>query len=180
MPDAARGRTLLTGPSNSGKTRRTAALLDAWVAANGPAGVVVLDFAPEVWRDGRLLGGRIDRFTAVPDGAWHGVLDAHAPRSDGDDEAESLRLAADNAERARGLVAAAPEPSAVFVNDATIPFQHSDADPSLLTDFCGEAVAVLNAFESDELGTEDAVSAAERRALAHFTAWADRRRRLER
>jgi hypothetical protein len=178
MPEPPSGRLLITGSSNVGKTRLTASLLDAWVDANGAGGVVVLDFAPEVWRDGRLLGGRLDRFTDVPDEAWHRVLDAHAPRADGDDEAESVRLAAANGERARDLLAAAPDPDAVFVNDATIPFQHPDSDPSLLSRFCADAVAVLNAFDSDELGTDDPVSRAERVALRHFESWADRHRRL--
>jgi hypothetical protein len=179
MPEVPVGRTLLTGPSDAGKTRRTAALLDAWVAENGVEGVVVLDFAPELRRDGRILGGRLDRFTTVPDAAWHGVLDAHAPRAEGDHEADSLGLARDNADRADAVLAAAPAPAAVFVNDATIPFQHPGADPTRLTDYCADAVAVLNAFDSDELGTDDAVSRAERDALAHFAAWADERRRLD-
>ena len=177
-PAPPEGRLLLTGPSNAGKTRRTAALLDAWVASNGADGVVVLDFAPELWRDGTVLGGRLDRFTEIPDGVWYAALDAHAPRAEGDDEADALELARDNAERSATLVADAPPPRAVFVNDATIPFQHPDADAALLTDYCENAVVVCNAFESDEFGVEDAVSRAERRALDHLRRWADECRSL--
>ncbi len=177
LPFPLRGPTLVTGPSNAGKTRLTARALDAWVAERGAEGVVVLEFAPEIERDGVLLGGRLDRFVEVPDAAFHGVLDAHAPRAAADDEAEARELAADNAERARLLLDAAPaDPEAVFVNDATIPFQHEAGDPEKLRSYCGDAeVAVLNAFESDELGDDHPVTRRERDALDRLAAGADRR-----
>lgn len=171
------GNVLIVGPSQVGKTTTTAAALDDWVAAHGPAGVVVLDFAPEYETEGRILGGRITRFTTVPDEAWYGVLDAHAPRAQSEGVAEeAIRLAADNAARAIELLQAAPpSPLAVFVNDATIPFQHERGDPAALLAYCDRAdFAVLNAFESEELGVEDPVSRRERRALAAFRRWADR------
>lgn len=174
------GSTLLTGPSNVGKTTLTARALDAWVDAHGFQGVVVLEFAPVVERKGSILGGRLTQFTAVPDNAWHGVLDAHAPRADSDSEAEAVALARDNAERAAGLLAAAPEPTAVFVNDATIPFQHERGDVEGFLHYCDRATcAVLNAYESDELGTDDPVSRRERTALDSLKAWADRHLRLD-
>ncbi|SDN18261.1 hypothetical protein SAMN04487949_3577 [Halogranum gelatinilyticum] len=176
LPFPLSGVTLVVGPSNAGKTRLTARALDAWVAAHGPDGVVVFDFAPVVERDGRVLGGRLTQFTTPPDGAWYGVLDAHAPRADSDDEAGATRLAADNAARATTLFDAAPaEPTAVFVNDATIPFQHSSGDRSRFFDYCSSAKTVVcNAFESDALGVDDAVSRTEQRTLAALRRWADR------
>ncbi|MFB6160608.1 MAG: hypothetical protein ABEJ61_05455 [Haloferacaceae archaeon] len=172
------GVTLVTGPSDSGKTRLTAAALDRWVDRHGPAGVVVLDFAPELERDGRVLGGRISRFTSVPDGAWHGVIDAHAPRAEGGPEG-ALDLARDNAARARTLLDAAPDPRAAFVNDATIPFQ-ADGDPSPLRAACAGAEAVVcNALDGDEW-VDDPVSRNERRALDALRGWADRTVRLTR
>ncbi|WP_435062801.1 hypothetical protein [Halobaculum sp. EA56] len=175
------GSTLITGPSNVGKTRLTARALDAWVADNGPERVVVLEFGPEVERDGRVLGGRLTRFTSVPDGAWHGVLAAHAPRAGSDTDAGAVELAADNAARAARLFEAAPpDPAAVFVNDATIPLQHASGDPARLTAYCDRAsAAVCNAFDSDELGTDDPVSRRERDALDALRDWADRVVRLE-
>ncbi|MFB6305349.1 MAG: hypothetical protein ABEH47_09290 [Haloferacaceae archaeon] len=179
LPFPLSGSTLVTGPSNAGKTRLTAAALDAWVDANGPEGVVVIDFAPVVERDGDVLGGRLTQFTSVPDDAWYGVLEAHAPRAEGADEAAALALARDNAARAARLLDAAPDPRAAFVNDATIPYQ-ADGDPSPLTAYCDRAgVAVLNAFDSDELGDDDPVSRGDRAALAALDAWADRRVRLD-
>lgn len=170
------GSTLVVGPSQTGKTRLTARALETWVERNGTAGVVVLEFAPEVERDGEVLGGRLSRFTDVPDGAWLGVLDAHAPRFEGETPDESVALARTNAERARELLDAAPaDPRAVFVNDATIPYQHEVGEPERLTTYCDRArCALLNAFESDELGTDDPVSRQERAALSVLKDWSDR------
>lgn len=180
LPFRLSGTTLVTGPSNAGKTRLTAAALDAWVERRGPSGVAVLDFAPELRRDGRMLGGRIGRFTTVPDGAWYGALEARAPRAEADDLDEALALAADNAARAATVLAAAPAtPTAVFVNDATIPFQRPEGDLSALCAYCDRAeTAVLNALESDELGVADPISAREREVLERLAAWADARVRL--
>ncbi|WP_018257172.1 hypothetical protein [Halomicrobium katesii] len=167
------GRTLIVGPANVGKTTATGELLEQWLAEHGTDGVVALDFAPEVERDGRILGGRLDRVATLPAAVDYRALDAHAPRSEGaDDEAA---LARDNADRARALFADAPDdPTAVFVNDATIPFQ-ADGDIGPLCAYCGAArLVVANAFASDELGTDDPVSRHERTALTALREWADR------
>jgi hypothetical protein len=177
LPFPLAGNVLVVGPSQVGKTTTTARALEAWIAREGTAGVVVLDFAPEIEVDGRVLGGRITRFTGIPDDVWHGILDAHAPRAESDGDAdEATRLAADNARRADRLLGAAPSsPRAVFVNDATIPFQHDLGDPDRLLTYADRAeVAVLNAFESDELGVDDPVSRRERGVLEAFRRWADR------
>jgi GTPase SAR1 family protein len=180
LPFPLSGVTLVTGPSNVGKTRLTARALEQWVVDEGPHGAVVLDFAPVVERDETVLGGRLTQFADVPDTVWHGVLAAHAPRTDGADEAESRRLAADNARRAERLFAAAPaDPTAVFVNDATIPFQHVDGDPQRLTDYCDGATTVINAFDGDELGATDYVSRRERTALSRLRDRVDRECRLD-
>ena len=180
LPFPLAGSTLILGPSQVGKTRLTAAALDAWVREHGAEGVVVLEFAPELERDGELLGGRLDRFTTIPDDAWHGVLDAHAPRAEGETDDERVALARDNAERASRILEAAPEPRAVFVNDATIPLQHESLPPERLTTYCDRAeCAVLNAFDSDELGTTDPVSRRERSVLNTLRDWADRTVTLE-
>lgn len=176
LPFPLEGRTLVVGPSNVGKTRVTARALDSWVEAHGSAGCVVLDFAPTVERDGEVLGGPLTQFTTVPDEAYHGVVDAHAPRSEGSDDAEALELAEANAATAADRLDAAPaEPRAVFVNDATIAFQSERALTERLTAYCDRAdCAVLNAFESDELGVGNPVSRNERAALDALRAWADR------
>ncbi|MFB6256229.1 MAG: hypothetical protein ABEH58_05800 [Haloplanus sp.] len=174
------GTTLIVGPSNVGKTRLTARALSAWLARDGRGGVV-LEFAPEVERDGRVLGGRLDRFVTPPAGVWRGVLDAHAPRTAGANEDEAEELAADNARRARKVFDAAPAaPRAVFVNDATIPFQHPDARPNRLLDYCaGAETAVLNALEADAIVGGDSVSEAEQATLSTFRERVDRVIRLD-
>lgn len=172
------GRTLLTGPSNVGKTRRTAAALREYVARHGREGVVVLDFAPTVVRDGTVLGGRLDRFP-TPRVAWRGVLVAHAPRAESEGDPErALELARRNAANAERLLDAMPATRAVFVNDATIPFQAS-GDPGPLFAACaGAELVVVNAFDGD-LATGP-VTDGERAALDALTDWADRRVRLAR
>ena len=195
------GTTLLLGPSNVGKTTHTARALERWVETHGGTGVVVLDFGPEVERDGAVLGGRLDRFTdllaaetggeheagtdrtavrRVDGGIWYGLVDAHAPRAASADESAAVALAAENAMAAARLLERAPQdPRAVFVNDATIALQHPTGDADRLLAYCADAdAAVLNAFESDELGTEDPVSRQERAALDTLSAGADRIVRL--
>ncbi|MFC6798505.1 MULTISPECIES: hypothetical protein [unclassified Haladaptatus] len=173
------GRLLFTGPSNVGKTKRTAEALQAWVEGHGTEGVVVLDFAPEVERDGRLLGGRLTRFLDIPEGVWYGVIDAHAPRAAASSPAEASQLAGENATRARSLLETAPTPTAAFVNDATIPFQAAGSDVTRLFEWLDPAtVAVVNALESDELGRDDEISRREKRVLDRLRSWADTNRRL--
>lgn len=174
------GTTLLVGPSGVGKTRRTARALEAWIDTRGTAGVVVLEFGPSIVRDGDLVGGRLDRFVDVPEGVWHGVLEAHAPRLQGDDEAETRALARRNAERARRIFDSMPsDPIAVFVNDATIPFQHESGEPAVLLGYCDRAdCAVVNAYEGTGIGTDGAVSRRERAVIERLRTWADREVRL--
>lgn len=176
LPFPLAGTTLLVGPSNVGKTRLTARALTAWLEREGTEGVVVLEFAPEIERDGRVLGGRLDRFVTPPAGVWQGVLDAHAPRAAADSPDEAVALAADNARRATRLFDAVPDdPRAVFVNDATIPFQHDGADPDRLLDYCERAeTAVLNALAGDAIAGNDSVSRVERRTLSAFRGGVDR------
>ena len=177
LPFPLSGRTLVTGPSNAGKTRLTARALDAWVAEHGTGGVVVLEFAPEIERDGTLLGGRLTRFTEIPTEIWDGVVDAYAPRAAGETDRETRRLASENARQSRRILSSAPEdPRAVFVNDATIPFQAEDGfEVSALVDYWADATTVVcNAFESDELGVDDSVSRNERAALDRLRESADR------
>lgn len=176
LPFPLSGSTLIVGPSNVGKTRLTATALEAWVDREGTDGVVVLDFAPELERDGRVLGGRLERFTTIPQDVWSGVVDAYAPRAESEGEAGALRLARDNATAATRVIDDAPaDPRAVFVNDATIPRQHDADAPHLVRDYCDTAdVAVLNALESDELGADHPITEVERGTLAALKAWADR------
>lgn len=169
------GSTLILGPSGVGKTRMTARILERWIDEHGPRDVVVLEFGPEFRRDGDLLGGRLDRFTDVPTGAWHGVLEARAPRAESESATEAVELARDNAERASQLLDAAPtDPRAVFVDDGTIPFQHERGDVARLTAYCDRAdCAIVNALANDELGVDDSVSRRERETVRALEAWAD-------
>lgn len=170
------GSTLIVGPSGVGKTRLTARALEDWVDEHGPCDTVVFEFGPELERDGRVIGGRLDRFVSIPDDVRVGRVDANAPRSQGDTPAEVLAFARENAERAnRRFDAAPPDPAAVFVNDATIAFQHGSGALERFLAYCdGADRVVVNAYEGDEFGDDDAVSRRERAVLKRLRTWADR------
>jgi hypothetical protein len=177
LPFELEGRTLITGPSNVGKTRLTARAIERWVETRGSSGVVVLEFGPAYEYEGRVLGRHLEAFDAVPDDVWSGGIDAHAPRAQSSDEAGALELAAANADAARDLLETAPDsPDAVFVNDATIPFQHPTGDPAALFDYCEAAGCVVaNALDRDRLVGDDPISQEERATLTTLHGWADRR-----
>lgn len=170
------GSTLIVGPSGAGKTSLTAQALSDWLDDHGPSKTVVFEFGPALERDGRVIGGRLDRFTSIPDEVWIGSVDAHAPRSQGDTAADVLALARENAEQANRRFAAAPtDPGAVFVNDTTIAFQHESGKLECFLEYCGGAdCVVVNAYEGDEFGSDDTVSRRERAVLQRFRTWADR------
>lgn len=169
------GSTLIVGPSGAGKTRLTARALQNWLDEKGTDGVVVLEFGPAIEHDGRLVGGRLDRFVEIPDDVFHGVLDAHAPRLEGETEAETQNLAKTNAEHAQRLWdALPPDPVAVFANDVTVPFQHASAAVARLTRYADRATcSVVNAYEGDALDSGDRVSDSERAVLETLRNWAD-------
>jgi hypothetical protein len=170
------GSTLIVGPSQAGKTRLTARALEAWIEEHGSAGVAVVELGPEYEHEGSVLGRRLERYVDIPADVWVGTVDAFAPRAESDGEAERQKLARKNARAAAERLGDAPtDPAAVFVNDTTIGFQHTDSDLEQLFDYCRTAdVAVLNAFESDELGTDDSVSVRERRIVERLQTWSDR------
>ena len=124
LPFPLDGTTLIVGPSNVGKTPLTAQALNGWVEEHGTDGVVVFNFAPEIEQDGQILGGKLTRFVRIPDGVWYGEIDAVAPRAASSTDGEAIEFAEMNAIRSKQVLESAPKnPSAVFVNDATIPFQ---------------------------------------------------------
>jgi len=170
------GSTLIVGASGVGKTTLTAAALTAWLGDRDPRETVVFEFGPELTRDGRVIGGRLDRFASVPDDVWTESVDAYAPRSQGDTAADVLALARENAERADRRFDAAPsDPRGVFVNDVTIAFQHEVGELDRFLEYCGGAdCVVINAYEGDEFGSDDAVSRQERATLRRLRTWADR------
>lgn len=167
------GRTLVRGPSNVGKTRLTAAALDRHLELHGPRNVAVLEFAPEIRVDDRMIGGRLDRFVDVPGTVWVGKIDARAPRLESETEAEVLALAAQNAAAAERVMAAMPDrPRALFVNDATIPFQHPASNPARwLARWKDAETAVCNGFQGTELG-EGTIGTRERLVQNLLEAWA--------
>jgi hypothetical protein len=146
------------------------------LAHHGPDGTVVFDFGPEIERNGRTIGARLDRSTTLPEAIWVGRFDAHGPRSEGETPDDVLALARENADRANRLLEAGPlAPRAVFINDATIAVQHEVGDLDGLLEYAMEAECVMfNAFEGGDFGTADPVSQRERVVLERLRSCADR------
>lgn len=176
LPFPLAGSTLLVGPSGAGKTRTTARALERWLDDRGSEGTIVFEFGPELKRDDRVVGRRLERFITIPDGVWVGRIDANAPRSEGATADVTLSLARENAERANRLLDTSPAtPTAVFVNDATIAFQHDAGHLDRFLAYCAEAeCVVVNAYEGEEFGVDDTVSRRERTVLNRLRIWADR------
>ncbi|MDY6775254.1 MAG: hypothetical protein SV253_04135 [Halobacteria archaeon] len=190
------GSVVVSGGLNAGKTRLTAETLRRYAEYKYKyeydKTVVLLDFAPEFVRDGDLVGGHVSRFVEVPETVSTYVLEANAPRLEADTEEETLELARDNYERGISLIDSAPDsPDAVFVNDATIPFQYTGSDPETLTRYCSRADdSLLNFYdteadserESDGLPSSssqtDVVDLNERRTVEWFRDWSDTEIRL--
>lgn len=169
------GSTLLVGPMQSGKTTQTARALERYLEANGPAGVVVLDFAPTIETDDGTIGGRLDDVVDIPAEVYHGTIEARGPRSEGETPEAAAAIARENAEAARRCLRSAPVPTAVFVNDATLALQHDRADVDRLRSYCDLAsCAVINAYRGDEFGADDPITRTERAAVDRLVDWADR------
>lgn len=176
------GRVLLTGPSNAGKTRATARAVRQWLDAHGAQGVVVLDFAPDYRQGAQVVGRPLSVFLDPPNGVWWRHQRGRAPRLEAQTDDEAVRLAEGNAHRADEALADAPSgPRAVFVNDATIPFQAPGRDPAPLLEYAADADhVVLNALDTTELGTDDPVSRQERAVLERLRSWTHEEVRLAR
>lgn len=170
------GSTLIVGPSQAGKTQLTARAFETWIDRQGAADVVILEFGPEYEHGETVLGRRLERYMDIPAEVWVGRVDAYAPRAESETETELRDFARENARAVSERLSEAPDnPSAVFVNDTTLGFQHEHGDVDHLLRYCETArVAVLNAFESDELGTDDPVSKRERQIVERLRTWADR------
>lgn len=171
------GRTLIVGGLKVGKTRLTARVLRQWLETHGSAGVVVLDFAPEVSTEAGRIGGRLQRFLTVPPAIWYGAIDARAPRSEADTPSQARELARENAKRAREMLSnAPPSPQAVFINDVTIALQSDPANLEQIQTYCAPATCVvINAYDGAELGDRSSpLTRNERTALEGLRSWVDR------
>lgn len=174
------GSTFIEGPSGAGKTRLTAGVLEEWLDRRGPAGVVVLDFGPELPGSGRVIGRRLDRYLEVPATVWYGHIDANGPRTEGANPEEMAALARANAERVSSLIEQAPDaPTAVFVNDVTIAAHHDLGVLEHVTDYADRArCAVVNGYTDGALEGDDDLSRRERAGVRFLRQWADRTVRL--
>lgn len=141
-PADCRGRrTLILGDVNTGKTRLTRSILEAFAAAGEAQEIALLDLAPGP------VGGVGGKFPASAAGVRHLTTAIVPPRLTGTDEAQVARLATANAGRIEALFDSylkRPRPL-LFVNDATLYLQAGS-----LERFCelldSAATAVVNAY----------------------------------
>ncbi len=180
-PDPPTGRRLFVGPTGSGKTRCTAGMLNAWVAAHGAHGVVVLEFAPEFTRgDGQVLGRRLERFVDIPDEVRCFMVETRAPRAATKDLDEALGIAKENESACASALQALPDQiTALFVNDATIAYHVPGSDPKMLVESVTKAeTAVVNALDPQGFDPEHPITQQEQSVLERLCGVVDTVERL--
>ncbi len=113
-------QTLLAGAVNAGKTTRTEAAVQQFLAAGYGARIVILDLAPDPVKG---IGGKLwsDRLTSVE----YLTDTIHAPRLMGKDNAHTLALAKENTETIQGLFkqAESTDKDILILNDVTLYLQ---------------------------------------------------------
>lgn len=169
--------TLILGEVNSGKTRLTRRILEAFLEA-GEGSILVVDLSPRPQSDrgqedlhgvgGRLLAERPPGLTVLET-----VL--YAPRLESRDEDSARKLAKENAGRIQELLqrAEAMRPCALFVNDASMYLQAGDGR-RFHAWVRSAPTAVVNAYLGRSLGS-GALSRREREAVLKLMEQADRR-----
>jgi hypothetical protein len=172
-PNDYRGRcTLILGDVNSGKTRLTAEIVAAFIAAGHAARIAIVDLAPD--RTGAVGGKLVPpdppvRYLTCP------IL---APRLTGRNDDEIQALAEANAARIEPLFEElwADPPSILVVNDATLYLQ-AGSPRRFLTLLGSAATAVVNAYCGAHFA-EGPLSRRERELTADLTRRCDRVIRL--
>jgi hypothetical protein len=165
-------RVLILGDVNTGKTRYTAAILDAVVSAEGAGDVTVIDLAPRL-KNG--IGGRL-RPPAGP--VQYLTTTITPPRLTAREPDEVLTLARGNAAAAERLFDAyldRPRP-VLFVNDASLYLQAGGLERFIRL-LAAAGTAVVNAYCGNHF-PDSPLSRRERRLTDALTAVCDRIERL--
>jgi len=121
-------RTLITGDVKSGKNARTLKILQEFIQAGYADRIAVIDMAPDPIRG---IGGKITPPAGAP--VLYLTTTIIAPRLTGKDEAETRRLAVQNARAIEALFdSLRRQPKEIlFVNDASLYLQAGDLDTFL-------------------------------------------------
>ena len=162
-----RRRVLIVGDVNTGKSRYTAAILDALVRLAGAPAVCVIDLAPRLTNG---VGGKL----TVSESVQYLTADIIAPRLTARSREEMERMARANARCAADLFDAylrRPRPVLV-VNDATLFLQAGDPDHFSRLVAAAET-AVVNAYYGHHF-PDSALSRRERRRVEALMAACDR------
>jgi hypothetical protein len=147
--------TLIIGEVNTGKTTLTQKILDAFLQADGGR-VAVVDLAPDIGPSdlkGRTagIGGTLKATGDHRVRYYHCPI--HAPRLQGKDELETLRLADENAQLIESLFEQALEEKVdgLFVNDCSLYLQAGE--PHKLIRWIGSPeTAIVNGYDGEFLG----------------------------
>lgn len=147
--------TLIIGEVNTGKTTLTQNILDA-LSQMGGGTVAVVDLAPHIvsydLKDGTAgIGGTLK--PAEDDRLRYYHCPIHAPRLQGKDELEALRLADENAQLIESLFEQAlkRKVDALFVNDCSLYLQAGESGK--LIRWIGSAeTAIVNGYYGKTLG----------------------------
>ncbi|WP_028582637.1 P-loop NTPase family protein [Desulfogranum japonicum] len=135
-------QTLLTGDVNSGKSTKTAAILEQFLAAGYGPDIAILDLAPDPVQG---IGGKLSSGTAPPVLYLTGRI--AAPRLMGRDATHTLDLARQNAHTIEKLFAELQQHSRdiLFINDATLYLQAGNYD--LFLDILqSSSTRIINAY----------------------------------
>lgn len=172
--------TLIIGEVNTGKTTLTQKILDAFFQV-GEGRTAVVDLAPDIGPSD--LKGRTAGIGGTLKATWHGRVryyhcPIHAPRLQGKDELEALRLAEENARLIESLFeqALGEEVDALFVNDCSLYLQ--SGEPEKLIRWIDSAeTAIVNGYDGKSLGP-GILSTRERAGMADLINHCDRLIRL--
>ncbi len=166
-------KTLIVGAVNSGKTRMTAAILNAMQAEGWGRRIAVLDLAPEPVQG---IGGRLD--PRGSEGVHWLVCPITPPRLSGRDQREMQLLAERNALAIEPLLdkVLALRRTILVVNDASIYLQAGSLR-RFKTVAAAYPTVVMNAYHGDSF-VDAPFTEVERRRVESLARWCDRVLRL--
>ena len=135
-------RTLIIGDVKSGKTARTLQILREFIQAGYADRIAVIDMAPDPVRG---IGGKITPPAEAP--VLYLTTTIIAPRLTGKDEADTRRLALQNARAIEALFSALRhQPKEIlFVNDASLYLQAGDPN-TFSTILHSASTQIINAY----------------------------------
>ena len=144
-------QTLVAGAVNAGKTTRTEAVVQQFLAAGYGQRMVILDLAPDPLKG---VGGKL--WTDKLSGVTYLTDKIHAPRLMGKDSVDTLALAKENAQTIEHLFSQIQcgDEDILILNDVTLYLQAGDL--KLLCDFLNRfSTKFINAYYGNSFDDSD-------------------------